>query len=47
MSDSREAYTTGAQRQSYATPELIRHGSLDELTHGAGTKETEKSSTPN
>jgi hypothetical protein len=34
------------QREAYTTPELTRHGSLDELTQGAGIKEIEKSSLP-
>ena len=34
------------RREPYTTPELTRHGSLDELTHGSGTKEVEKGSVP-
>ena len=35
-----------SERQPYTTPELTRHGSLDELTHGAGNKAVEKASEP-
>ena len=31
-------------REPYATPELTRHGSLTELTQGAGAKDVEKAS---
>jgi hypothetical protein len=33
------------EREPYATPELTRHGSLEELTQGAGGKLNEKGST--
>jgi hypothetical protein len=32
------------EREPYTTPELTRHGSLEELTQGAGGKQTEKGS---
>jgi hypothetical protein len=32
------------ERDPYTTPELTEHGSLEELTDGAGTKQTEKGS---
>jgi hypothetical protein len=32
------------EREPYITPELTRHGSLEELTQGQGNKEVEKSS---
>jgi hypothetical protein len=46
MSDGREADTTTAERQVYSAPALTRHGSLEELTQGAGSKVGEKTSTP-
>ena len=45
MSD-RNHPATSSERQPYTTPELTRHGSLDELTHGAGSKQIEKGSAP-
>jgi hypothetical protein len=47
MSVSRPNEITAAERDSYTAPELTRHGSLDELTDGAGNKEIEKDSSPN
>ena len=34
------------EREPYTTPQLIRHGSLEELTQGAGSKQVEKESSP-
>jgi hypothetical protein len=47
MSEGAEADAAAAERQPYWAPALTRHGSLDELTRGSGTKQTEKFSDPN
>ena len=44
MSDTKQAAATTAERGPYATPVLSRHGSLDALARGAGTKQIEKGS---
>jgi hypothetical protein len=33
-----------SEREPYTTPKLTRHGSLGELTEGAGSKQVEKGS---
>jgi hypothetical protein len=45
MPDNGRYEVPAAEREPYATPELTRHGSLDELTQGAGSKVGEKGST--
>jgi hypothetical protein len=45
MSDARQGETAADVREPYATPQLTRHGGLEELTEGSGTKAKEKFST--
>jgi hypothetical protein len=45
MSGTRQGEVPAAEREPYTAPELTRHGSLDELTQGTGTKDNEKGST--
>ncbi len=37
---------TDRDRHPYTTPQLTRHGRLEDLTRGAGTKLAEKGSVP-
>ena len=44
MIDREDVTERGAELEAYASPKLTRHGSLEELTQGAGNKDAEKGS---
>jgi hypothetical protein len=44
MSEGSQDKPQVSEREPYGPPELTRHGGLDELTQGAGSKDIEKGS---